>query len=176
MPRRRRDPVAAATRLLEDAGIRKAPVPVELIARRLGAVIRRAPLDDELSGMLAINGDLTIIGVNSLHHPNRQRFTIAHECGHLALHRDEVSANVHVDRQFHVMMRDQKSSLGTDVLEIEANRFAAELLMPRFLVEPAIRAQALDVDDERSMANLAAAFRVSKSAMMYRVSSLLAPL
>ena len=35
-----------------------------------------------------------IIGVNKSHHPNRRRFTIAHEIGHLVLHKGEM---VHLD-------------------------------------------------------------------------------
>jgi Zn-dependent peptidase ImmA (M78 family) len=70
--------------LLTKAGIHSLPVPVDKIAKCLGAEVRFSPLDDELSGMIYINEGTPIIGVNSLHHPNRQRFTIAHEIGHLS--------------------------------------------------------------------------------------------
>lgn len=84
--------------------------------------------------MIYISDGTPIIGINSLHHPNRQRFSIGHEIRHLALHRNLTSGKVHVDKEFLVQLptlnRDAASALGTDLIEIEANRFSAELLMP----------------------------------------------
>ena len=88
--------------------------------------------------MIYIKDGVPIIGVNSLHHPNRQRYTIAHELGHLELHRQLITSEVHVDKGFPVLMRDPKSATGTELHEIEANQFAAELLMPRTLIEQAL--------------------------------------
>ena len=116
--------------LLEEHGVTNAPIPVEKIARSLGARLRFSPLDDELSGMIYVKADTPIIGVNSQHHPNRRRFTIAHEIGHLVLHRAEIIDHVHVDKRFPVLMRNANSATGTERMEIEANQFAAELLMP----------------------------------------------
>ena len=70
-----------AHRVLNQFSIFAAPVPVDRIAKGLGATLQFAPLDDELSGMAYVKDGKPIIGVNSLHHPNRQRFTIAHEIG-----------------------------------------------------------------------------------------------
>ena len=42
-------------------------------------------------------GGVTIV-VNSLHHANRQRFTLAHELGHFELHMTEFGSAVHVDK------------------------------------------------------------------------------
>ena len=86
--------------LLTRFAIRAAPVPVDRIAKGLGAQLRFSPLDEELSGMIYISATTPIIGVNSLHHPNRQRFTIAHEIGHLELHRSLITGKVHVDKTF----------------------------------------------------------------------------
>jgi hypothetical protein len=68
--------------------IKKPPIPVAQIERALGAEVRYSPFDGELAGMLVRGEGETIIGVNSLHHPYRQRFTIAHECGHLLFHNE----------------------------------------------------------------------------------------
>jgi len=73
---------------------------VEKIAKELGAQVRFAPFDDELSGMVHIKDGVPIIGVNSLHHPNRQRFTIAHELGHLEFDREMITSSIHVDKGF----------------------------------------------------------------------------
>jgi Zn-dependent peptidase ImmA (M78 family) len=56
-------------------------VPVDRIAKGLGAQLRFSPLDEELSGMIYISDGTPIIGINSLHHPNRQRFSIGYEIG-----------------------------------------------------------------------------------------------
>src|SRR5438876_570068 len=125
----RLEPAKEAARLLTELRIKKAPIPVDKVARHIHAVIRYSPLDNEISGMVFVKEDVPVIGVNSLHHPNRQRFTIAHEIGHLLLHREYVGAHLHVDKQYPVLMRDSKASKGIDRMEIEANQFAAELLM-----------------------------------------------
>jgi hypothetical protein len=75
--------------LLRRHNITHLPVPVELIARSLGANLSYHPYEGELSGMLFHDSNRTVIGINSLHHPNPQRFTIAHECAHLLLHKSQ---------------------------------------------------------------------------------------
>lgn len=96
-------PQQEAIDILEELKINQQPVPVEKVARHLGAQIRFSPLDNEISGMIFIKDGVPIIGVNSLHHPNRQRFTIAHECGHLVLHRERLTQEVHIDKKFPVL-------------------------------------------------------------------------
>ena len=163
------DPQVRAKQLLARLGIQSAPTPVEKIAKALGAQVRFSPFDEELSGMIYIKDGVAIIGVNSLHHPNRQRYTIAHELGHLELHRQLITSEVHVDKGFPVLMRDPKSATGTELHEIEANQFAAELLMPRKLIEQALDGKKCDIDDEGPIEELAKKFRVSKQALEYRV-------
>jgi Zn-dependent peptidase ImmA (M78 family) len=162
---------SAAQKLLKRFEINEAPIPVERIAKLLGAVVKFSPLDEELSGMIYIQNDLPIIGVNALHHPNRQRFTIAHEIGHLVLHRETLTGQVHVDKQFRVLMRDGKASTGVDNIEIEANRFAAELLIPTELITQAIKAE-FDIEDESLFEDLAKRFKVSKQMLEYRIRNL----
>ncbi len=161
-----------AKSLLDDQDVTSAPVPVEKIARSLGAQVRHSPLDEELSGMIYINGNTPIIGVNSLHHRNRQRFTIAHEIAHLVLHRDMISNQVHVDRRFPVLMRDAKSAAGTERMEIDANRFAAELLMPSFLLAQMLKKKGFDIDDDEPLERLASKFRVSRQALEFRIRNM----
>jgi Zn-dependent peptidase ImmA (M78 family) len=164
-------PAQCARDLLERLGTRRLPIPVDRIARTIGAQVVFSPLDDELSGMVFVRGHRTIIGVNSLHHPNRQRFTISHEIGHLELHRQFISEHVHVDKKFTVLMRDVNSATGTDRLEIEANRFAAELLMPDWALQRVLDQNAIDIDDDTTIAELARKFHVSRQAFQYRLIS-----
>jgi len=171
-------PEKAAAAVLErfNMGV-TAPIAVDKIAKGLGAVVRYSPLDDELSGMIYVKDGQPIIGVNALHHVNRQRFTIAHECGHLELHRTLLSNQVHVDKEFSVpvlLNRNQASSLGSEPIEIQANRFAAALLVPLGLLQKIIDGHltSVDIDDEGPLDQLSRRFRVSKSMMEYRLKSL----
>jgi Zn-dependent peptidase ImmA (M78 family) len=164
-------PYDRARELLSRLGIKTNPTPVEKIAKILGALIRFAAFDDELSGMIYIKEGVPIIGINSLHHPNRQRFTIAHEVGHLELHRDMITSNVHVDKNILVLMRNPTSANGTEKIEIEANQFAAELLMPQTLIDEALAGKQFDTDDNDPIEDLAKRFRVSKQALQYRILS-----
>lgn len=170
------DPVKRVQEILTQFGVRAPPVPVDKIAKGLGAQLRFSPLDKELAGMIYVSENMPIIGVNSLQHPNRQRFTIAHEIGHLELHRDLISGKVHVDKGFPVELaglnRDANSALGTETIEIEANRFAAELLMPTAFLIQALAGKPFDIDDEGPIDELARKFRVSRQALEYRIRSL----
>ena len=160
---------ACASELLERFGVKTPPVPVERIAKSLGVMVQYAPFDDELAGMAFLKEDIPIIGVNSNHHPNRQRYTIAHELAHICLHRPQLEAAVHVDQSsVSSLRRDLVAAEATAPLEREANAFAAELLMPRKLLAGALDERILDLDDDRLIA-LAERFRVSLMALQYRL-------
>jgi len=163
-----------AQRLLDDVGITTIPVPVEKIARHLGAQVRYSPLDDELSGMAFVKDGVPIIGVNALHHSNRQRFTVAHEIAHLLLHREHITTTVHVDKGFSVsvLKRDATSAAGTERLEIEANQFAAALLMPRAILDEILASTQIDIDDEAALEAFARKFKVSKATLEFRIRNL----
>ncbi len=173
-PKRRGGISKKALALLRDSDVAAPPVPVERIVKTLGATLRFSPLDDELSGMIYVNDGKPIIGVNALHHPNRQRFTIAHECGHLILHKPQITKEVHIDKAFPMLMRDSVSAAGVDDMEIEANFFAAELLMPQAMLAEALGNEPFDIDDESAVSALAKRFKVSPSAMRFRLGNLFA--
>lgn len=166
-----REPRIRARQVLEEFGIKTAPIPVDKIAKALGAVLRFSPLDQELSGMVYVKDGVPVIGVNALHHPNRQRFTIAHEIGHLLLHRDLISENVHVDKQFRVLMRGEHSATGLEAIEVQANQFASELLIPSSLFDPT-KISPSDIDDDAQLDDLAKKFKVSRQMLEYRISNL----
>lgn len=177
MPRERNPNRLKVEGILHDLGVRAPPVPVDRIARNLGAQLRYSPLDEQLSGMIYISGQTPIIGINSLHHPNRQRFSIAHEVAHLVLHRQQlIPGKVHVDKEFKVQFmtlnRDETSALGTDRIEIEANQFAAELLMPTAWFLDALGNKPFDIDNEGPIEELAKKFRVSRQALDFRFRNL----
>jgi Zn-dependent peptidase ImmA (M78 family) len=57
-------------------------------------------------------------------------------------------------------------------LEIEANTFAAELLMPADLLLGTLGGRSIDLEDDEAVASLAKRFKVSEAAMRFRLSSL----
>ena len=168
-----RDPRRRAREVLTEFGITRAPVPVDKIAAELGIAVRFVPLDDELSGMIFVKDALPIIVVNSLHHPNRQRFSVAHECGHFELHMNDIGSEVHVDKKLFVLARDASSSKGFDRKEIEANRFAAELLVPMHFLAAELKGRVVDVQDDALIGELARTFEVSTQTLSIRIGELI---
>ena len=161
-----------ARRVRAETGASDLPIDVERIAAQLGAdVVFGSPMSRDLSGLLYRDGERTVIGVNSVHAPARQRFTIAHEVGHLVLHAGRPVVLDHVVR---LNYRDPRSGTATDAEEIAANGFAAELLMPRELVIAEVeRARARgDALDPSFVRPPATGFDVSAEAMGNRLANL----
>ena len=161
-----------ASDLLAQHGIANPPVPVEQLARRLGIRITCQPFDGDLSGMLYREPKgATVVAVNSRNASTRQRFTIAHELAHFLLHEPALQ----VDRPISVRFRDEHSSLAVDRDEIEANQFAAALLMKREWVladaQQLLRRQP-ELSDEAVVKALAARYEVSPQAMEFRLANL----
>jgi Zn-dependent peptidase ImmA (M78 family) len=155
--------------LLDKAQVHKPPVSVEKVAGLLSLHVRFEPFEGDLSGCVVRKGNSTVIGVNSLDHENRQRFTIAHEIGHFLLHKGE---QVFVDHGFRINLRSPETSKAASPEEIEANYFAAELLMPqRFLLEE-LEGKELDIENEELVLDLAKRFKVSPQALGYRLANL----
>lgn len=154
-------------RLLKEARVNEPPIPVDRIARQLGAQLHRGALPDSLSGFFYRQDETgqPIIGVNSLHATVRQRFTIAHEIGHFQLHKQEF----YVDR---IHYRSAKSSKTHEPQEVEANQFAAELLMPAKFLKRDIAELHLPLDDEEVVADLAKRYQVSTHALVLRLVNL----
>ena len=139
-----------ARALVEKLGLKAPPVPVEKLAKALGVRVEYNPFDDELSGMAFLRDGKPVIGVNANHHPNRQRFTIAHELGHILLHRPRLDAAVLIDKNKNFIPRDAISAEGTDPVEVEANAFASELLMPVKLVRQVLSESTRDLHDDEA--------------------------
>lgn len=160
-----------ATKLLEQYNI-VFPIDVRFIAKNLGLqIIEDEDLEEDVSGMLVIKDDKGFIVVNRNHPPNRKRFTIAHEIGHYILH----SSNQKIfmegkNKSLQVFPRDKGASEGIYKNEIEANAFAAELLMPKD--EVCNRVYQKEIMNENMIEELAHEFGVSKKSMEYRLTNL----
>lgn len=144
----------SAVELLDHFGMDEPPIDVERLARRMGVEIAHEH-DYRYSGRLE-SAESPVpyahIFVNPLEPRKRQRFTIAHELGHLMKH------------PVGVQWRDTDYK-GTPQ-EREANNYAAALLMPAWMLEQ----YAQVTTDPRS---LATAFDVGVQAMEYRLQNVL---
>ena len=89
------------------------------------------------------------------------------------LHKNFITKEVHVDKTFPMLMRDSKASKGIDIIEIEANAFAAELLMPEAFLKEALENKSYDIDDDAFVESLAKKFKVSLHAIQLRLGKLL---
>lgn len=161
--------VKAARVLLKSYPSSELQKPVRALARASGCIVKLTPLEEALSGMAFVKEGLRAIVVNSTHHPNRQRFTIAHELGHHLLHFPMLQKGVHVDKA--IFRRDLNSSTGRYEKEIEANQFAAELLMPAETVKLVIPPD-FDLQDEDRLQGFASMFGVSAAALSFRIQNI----
>jgi Zn-dependent peptidase ImmA (M78 family) len=163
---------AQAEKLAERLGIGSPPVDVEKVAEQLGLPVVYANLGKGVSGLLVSDRAEAHICVQSRDAKVRQRFTIAHEIGHHHLRHQFEPGHVHVDRGHYISERGPRASDGVDLIEIEANQFAACLLMPSKLVREKVAEFGGGPLLDQHVSHLASTFRVSEQAMTIRLSTL----
>jgi IrrE N-terminal-like domain len=138
-----------------------APINVKGIAGLLGMKVWEMPLPETVSGKLfrdERHGGTSgfSIGVNAAEGYVRKRFTVAHEISHFLLHRDKITTELRDDTFY-------RSSLLSSQEEVEANKLAANILMPYPLI------QSLQNQGVRDVAELARRFEVSPISMKIRL-------
>ena len=142
-------------RLANSMGILTVPFDLDLFIHKLGITLNRVIMDNEISGKLEKNkSGVWEISVNALHHPRRQRFTLAHELGHYFLHRTQ--SNIFTDK---ALYRGKEMSS----MEYEANNFAGAILMPKDELLLVLKNESNDIDfiaDHFNVSALAAKIRV----------------
>jgi Zn-dependent peptidase ImmA (M78 family) len=166
---RRREIERRAEDLLNRHGMMSVPIPVETIAKLEKIEVIRVSAGWNESGFLMREKDShPVIGINRKNSARRQRFTIAHELGHWQLHKGKPLI---VDHSVMINKRNDVSSQATEPEEIQANQFAAALLMPEALVrERAASAGFRSRDD--LIFKLASDFDVSSDSMTWRLVNL----
>lgn len=152
-----------AARLLESLSIRKPEeIDLEAIAWLGGAKVKYRELDG-CDACIIGRADVgrAIISIDDRSLPRRQRFSLAHEIGHWEWHRGHQLLCSKDD------IRGSGAKLKGLSKEAAANRFAADLLMPGFMLKKAMR----DFNrlDMRTVRELATRFDVSLTAMAYRL-------
>lgn len=140
------------------------PVDPMRVARALGVAVIQAPEQpSDLAGALVVHGDNAMVLYNRGHPENRQRFTVAHELGHLLMHTKAGQDNI--------LFRDDRSSKGTIIKEIQANAFAAALLIPENEIRRRVKDPITSLHDDK-VEDLAREFAVSALTMSYRLQDL----
>jgi Zn-dependent peptidase ImmA (M78 family) len=163
-------PTEYADEILNSLGSYDLPIDIKSIIESKDISIAYEVFDDDLSGLLIKHdGGRPKIGVNAKHSATRQRFTLAHELAHFVL---EHQGDIFVDHS--VLRRDGRSSMAIDQSEIDANQFAADLLMPREDVrrEFVKTRNSGNTNQEKIIKHLAKMFFVSPKAMEYRLVNL----
>ena len=162
--------------LLKENGLWSVSVQVDRLAKKLGITVLEKDLEDSLSGFLVVKNGVSTVVINKHHHSNRQRFTLAHEIGHWMLHADIEKEALFLEKK-QIYNRNILSGAGSDLQEIEANRFAASLLMPETLVKESLNKEKEFIfdfnGDSSTIEFLANQFGVSQIAFTHRLSSLL---
>jgi len=149
---------AAARRAFGELGLQHpTEASIDAIAYELGALVRDLPMSGAV-GRLARYKDRAIISVStSVTFEARRRWTVAHELGHLRLHRDQNQLQLVTD----VSIED----FYDQGVEREANVFASEFLMPSLLWSKHVDVAKPDLDIVKK---LAADYRVSLQAAAIR--------
>lgn len=143
--------VAKAGRVI-DAGN-----PITLIEGIFGVDVAVVELGAGFDGLAVSSEDVKLIVLATSHVPARQRFTLAHELGHLLAGDDQ---DVHLDRDVYA------KSQAKDPSEMRANAFASAFLLPESALRDAVGSTGLT---EREFAALACDLVVTPSALAYRL-------
>jgi Zn-dependent peptidase ImmA (M78 family) len=163
------------------------PVNIENIIRQYGIELdKNANLENGILGEIrkTENGKYKI-SIQKKDHYFRKRFTMAHELAHFLLHRDKMGNGVtdseEIDEKNEIIKYRQlraidKNSKIQDNDEVEANRFAAEILMPEESLINYAKERGVynnsGVMDAEALKELTLAFQVSIGAMRIRLENL----
>ncbi|MCX6743115.1 MAG: ImmA/IrrE family metallo-endopeptidase [Candidatus Parcubacteria bacterium] len=140
--------------ILKSLEIKEPPIPLEKVANFFTIkVVPYKNFPENISGTIVNEDGFIAIGINSNKPITRQRFTIAHELGHFLLNHDIGSKLI--DENFDKPIN----------IEMEANDFAAELLMPRDFLKKDIEEKKFNIN----IPDLAKRYNVSEQAMSVRL-------
>ncbi len=147
-----------ARRARTHLGLGDEPLPdlVELLEERLGVHVAVEPLPEGVEGLCIRLEDFCLALVRSQPVVGRERFTLAHELGHLLAGDAEP---LHLDEQL----------FGQGLQEIRANAFAAHFLMPEAGLRKRVRGRSVD---GQVVCELQYAFGVSLEALLWHLRNL----
>lgn len=152
----------------------KTPIDVYQISKFYNMdIVYDSTLSDDCSGKILIESDnKATASINEHDHPLRQRFTIAHELGHFYSYRKQGKTGEIVEYRnqniSNKVIDNNEASFSNQTYQLEeayANIFAANLLVPRFLLEEILKLN-------RNLNNIANMFEVSQEMLKYRINNL----
>lgn len=172
----------APSRLLKDLDLYKVPIDLDELCNRLGVNKSSKMKFSPHSGEISVNKEGVVdIWINPIDAPNRRRFTLAHEIGHLV---HDIIPYITGDGGADKFIDDEKT-LKRDGRqhpeEYRANDYAAKLLMPRALVIEHAKEVISEIRNETGkrkvpvsefVARMAKVFKVSEQAMEIRLSNI----
>jgi Zn-dependent peptidase ImmA (M78 family) len=148
-------------RFAELRGLSIIPLDVEGVAKQFGIHVEYVSMKEDMSGSLDLEREKEsktwVIRINKDHHPNRQRYSIAHELGHFCLHK-------HLSHFFEDDIFFRGGELSKE--EWQANEFAGAILMPEQIFREKVRSGTRNIED------LSKEFKVSSLALRIRAKSL----
>lgn len=136
-------------------------VKLGVIASEFKIKIKVATLDTSISGQIKEDGNGVVIKVNRHDVKARQRYTIAHEISHYLLHRHLLVDGISDDVLY-------RSSLSNKI-EQEANRLAADIIMPPTNIDILLARYSYEFKGESLYELMAEEMGVSKIALKYRL-------
>ncbi|EIY4980010.1 MULTISPECIES: ImmA/IrrE family metallo-endopeptidase [Klebsiella] len=144
----------------------KFPIAVGAIAKDFGINVKVSTLPAGISGEIKDDNGVIVIRINRHDTKERQRFTLAHEIAHFLLHRDRIGDGITDD----ILYRSKLS----DFMEVQANRLAADILMPGHLLEKKLLelTQTVELRDEQKIERLAEVAGVSTTAIKIRLGKI----
>ncbi len=151
--------------------LKKPPVNIEALIQLFNIELdKNAALSPGISGEIRkLENGRYKISVNKNDHYFRQRFTMAHELGHFLFHLDKIGDGTNDDIKYR---SSEKGAFYNTVMqlkeEMEANKFAASVLMPEDLLINYAHTRM----HPPQLAELAKQFQVSKAAMEIRLEGL----
>lgn len=160
-----------ASDMLKALGYNSPPFDPFQISNDIGIEVDQSVTTDTISrsGSISKIGEKVNIWVNPFDPEVRQRFTVAHELGHY-INGDLNHQNNIVDTPKTLYRTDGHSN----PCEVDANKFAAQLLMPKEHIYKQAQ-QIIEESENESISaevfidKMAMIFKVSKPAMLYRL-------
>jgi Zn-dependent peptidase ImmA (M78 family) len=138
-------------------------IPLGALAKDLGLVVKSSTLKAGISGEIMPDDSAPsgfLIRVNKHENRPRQRFTLAHEIAHFLIHQDQIGDGIEDDVLYRSTLSNSR--------EAEANRLAADIVMPWDLIEVELQNITNYTDDEKAE-KLSKFLQVSETALKIRL-------
>lgn len=137
------------------ASLPNQPVDVIALAKAFGCEVRDIPMKFGMSGAITKMNGVYRLYANGNEPETRRRFTYAHELAHFLLHKEDIGEGIDENIMFRSQLHNHK--------EVEANKLAAEILMPQEMVDELAETRQYGIN------KLASKFGVSRQALLVRL-------